>query len=169
MHMQTTQIVLPPQHQLPMPEGGAKGAISNIGEGDEIGVGKKEIGEGDQKMGEGDEKRLQGENAQLAFTVRHYLDKPAREITLASIKGVWHLRQNDAAKELGISKSLLKKACHKLRVGKWPKRRSKFMQSIVKRKNTNALSVSDMMNMLPEQVSWQPFSTHVLDMPHLRL
>jgi hypothetical protein len=149
--------------------------------------GDQKMGEGDQKMGEGDEKMLQGENAQLAYTVRHYLDKPAREITLASIKGVWHLRQNDAAKELGISKSLLKKACHKLRVGKWPKRRSKFMQTIVKRKNTNAFSVSEMMNMLPEQVSWQPDKhlqdKHVQDkhvpdlqnistqlgMPHLRL
>jgi hypothetical protein len=44
---------------------------------------------------------------------------PTREITVASVHSVWHLRQYDAAKRLGVSVSVLKKACKTFGMGKW--------------------------------------------------
>ena len=46
---------------------------------------------------------------------------PTREITIACVHSVLHLRQNDAAKRLSVSVSVLKKACKKFGIRKWPR------------------------------------------------
>jgi hypothetical protein len=47
---------------------------------------------------------------------------PQRELTLASITEVFHLRQEDAARKLRVSLSVLKSSCKKFGVSKWPRR-----------------------------------------------
>ncbi|EKX44596.1 hypothetical protein GUITHDRAFT_152912 [Guillardia theta CCMP2712] len=49
--------------------------------------------------------------------------KPKVVLTVHSLRALFHLRQPDAARALGISLTALKNACKRLRVGKWPYKR----------------------------------------------
>jgi hypothetical protein len=60
-------------------------------------------------------------NAGGRITVAPRKGMPMREITVASVHSVLHLRQYDAAKRLGVSVSVLKKACKTFGIRKWPR------------------------------------------------
>jgi hypothetical protein len=58
-------------------------------------------------------------NTAGTMTVAPRKGMPTREITIASVHSVLHLRQYDAAKRLGVSVSVLMKASKTFGMGKW--------------------------------------------------